>query len=550
MTKRAVLALGTLALVPAPARAQGVEIDHKQVGCIVAGKFPKMGACFSPASQVARSRVYFRPQGTPSWYYVEMKSDEPCLAGILPKPSKKLVGTKVEYYVEAQDRTFNAARTAEFAPIVVASGGECEKDVPVAPFVNNATVAVFPSVPAGFVGSAAIGTTAIVGVAAAGAAVAGTAAVIASNDEATTTTVAVGGNTTTTIAATTTTTTTTTTTIPPPTNRAPVARLTTIPDPPRGVGPLTVTFDMCASSDPDGDPLSFFFDFGDGAQTSGACSQSHTYSASFRAASAAARTYEFSGSAVDRFGASQTRTREVEVLDPSCPTPTVRITEPDEEDFVCSPVRVEASTTDASAVTFCAEQAPIENCSPSAQDAGAARAPAPPTCVPGTSSGGGQFSASVPLAEEFRCYLITAQATNTCGGTAADSVSVFFFSSGFCSESLSRGPARVIAWSSDLAVEAGRVQLIVNAASPAFPGRGRSFGTSRLVAGENRVEATLVEAAGKGGLWRIDLRPEEAILSGSLRVIAGEVVSVGPTSVTFRMSGRPGERVVFSFFRK
>ena len=43
-----------------PAGEGGVVIDHKAVGCIVAGKFPKMNACFSPNSAVARARVYFR----------------------------------------------------------------------------------------------------------------------------------------------------------------------------------------------------------------------------------------------------------------------------------------------------------------------------------------------------------------------------------------------------------------------------------------------------------------------------------------------------------
>jgi hypothetical protein len=194
-------------------RSEAVAIDHKAVGCIVVGKYPKMNACFTPNADVARSRVYFRPEGVASWYYVDMKSDQPCFAGTLPKPGKKLVGKKIEYYVEAQNKTFEPARTAEFAPIVVKSAQECKKNVPVAPFLNNATVAVFPSVPAGFVGGG-IGTAAVVGIVGAGAAAATTAAVVASNnnDGTTTTTVAVGVNvtttTTTTLAPATTTTTT------------------------------------------------------------------------------------------------------------------------------------------------------------------------------------------------------------------------------------------------------------------------------------------------------------------------------------------------------
>src|SRR5712691_750681 len=214
MTRRAIIAgIILTTLTPAMALSQGLEIDHKAVGCIVVGKYPKMNACFTPAGSLARGRVYFRPEGTPSWYYVEMKSDQPCYTGVLPKPSKKLVGKKIEYYVEGQDRTFNASRTAEYGPVVVRSAAECKKTVPIAPFVNNATVAVVPGVPAGFAaGGAVVGTTALVA-AGAGVAAAGTAVAVAAsggnNDTTTTTTPSNSSNTTTTTIATATTTTTT-----------------------------------------------------------------------------------------------------------------------------------------------------------------------------------------------------------------------------------------------------------------------------------------------------------------------------------------------------
>ena len=206
------LSLAFMVFSAASARSEAVAIDHKSVGCIVVGKYPKMDACFTPAADLARSRVYFRPEGVSAWYYVDMKADQACFAGTLPKPGKKLVGKKIEYYLEAQNKAFEPARTAEFAPIVVRSAQECKKDVPVAPFLNNATVAVFPSVPAGFVGVGGIGTAAVVGIVGAGAAVATTAAVVASNNNSTTTTspVVVNPTTTTTVVAATTTTTTTT----------------------------------------------------------------------------------------------------------------------------------------------------------------------------------------------------------------------------------------------------------------------------------------------------------------------------------------------------
>jgi len=329
MRRGAVLSL-VVSVCAATARPEAVAIDHKAVGCIVVGKYPKMNACFTPADTLARSRVYFRPEGVASWYYVEMKADQTCFAGTLPKPGKKLVGKKIEYYVEAQNKTFEPARTAEYAPIVVKSAQECKKEVPVAPFLNNATVAVFPALPAGFVGGG-IGTAAVVGIAAAGAAAAGTAVAVSSNNnDTTTTTLSVVVNTTTTTVAPTTTTTTTL----PKTNKAPFAVLTTNPDPPSGPGPLTVTFDLCKSTDPDGDPLSFFFDFGDGAHTSGSCIESHTYSSTFRAAGDVRRqdrSYEAQGCVVDTGQASACRSRTVNatVPAPACAAPTgVSITTP------------------------------------------------------------------------------------------------------------------------------------------------------------------------------------------------------------------------------
>ncbi|HEY8150787.1 MAG TPA: hypothetical protein VIK51_17900, partial [Vicinamibacteria bacterium] len=70
MSRRAaVLGSALLSLTPALALAQAVEIDHKAVGCIVVGKYPKMSSCFTPSSSLARARVYFRPEGVASWYY-------------------------------------------------------------------------------------------------------------------------------------------------------------------------------------------------------------------------------------------------------------------------------------------------------------------------------------------------------------------------------------------------------------------------------------------------------------------------------------------------
>jgi hypothetical protein len=543
----AVLSLVVFVCAAASARPEAVAIDHKAVGCIVVGQFPKMNACFTPAADLARSRVYFRPEGASGWYYVEMKADQPCFAGTLPKPGKKLVGKKIEYYVEAQNKTFEPARTAEFAPIVVKSAQECKKEVPVAPFLNNATVAVFPALPAGFVGGG-IGTAAVVGIAAAGAAAAGTAVAGSSNNDATTTTtVAVGGNTTTTTLAPATTTTTTTT--PPKTNKAPFAVLTTNPDPPSGPGPLTVTFDLCKSTDPDGDPLSFFFDFGDGSKASGSCVESHTYQASFRETAEVRRSdrsYVAEACVVDTGNLSACRSRNVSATSPPppCPAPTgVSITAPKAGQCFSTPnVPVSATATGANSVLFRSDEIDCKTMATTEPDEASTTVTGPgPTYS--TTFTIGTFPTSTV------CYRIKARALTSCGAfTDAASVQPVIVQTPFCFLPVAGEAPAATAWSSDLALEKGRLQFTVNGGEVLYEDSGRSYGTSRLADGENRFEATLVAGAGKPGLWRFDLVDAQA--AGTIRILSGDVVSVTSNSVTFRLQGTPGERVAFTFLRK
>ncbi len=58
-------------------------------------------------------------------------------------------------------------------------------------------------------------------------------------------------------------------------NQSPVAQVSATPT--AGAPPLTVQFSSAGSSDPDGDPLTISWDFGDGSPTSNAVAPSHTY---------------------------------------------------------------------------------------------------------------------------------------------------------------------------------------------------------------------------------------------------------------------------------
>lgn len=65
------------------------------------------------------------------------------------------------------------------------------------------------------------------------------------------------------------------------------------------------------------------------------------------------------------------------------------------------------------------------------------------------------------------------------------------------------------------------------------------------------AEETLVTAAvtgGRAGTWRFEAVDAAAVEPGSLRVVSGEVVSVGPSGVTFRAG--PGARLSFAYRRR
>jgi hypothetical protein len=445
-----------VASIPDPASAQaGIAIEHKAVDCIVAGKFPKMSSCFAPTGEVARARVYFRPEGVESWYYVEMKSDAPCLAGILPRPRKELVGKHVNYYVQATDRSFNEARTAEHSPLVVDSESEC-KDKPVAPFLSKASVKVFPGLPAGFAAGGAATLPIIGGVVVAGGAAAGVAAASGdSNPPASSTTLLP----TTTAPATTTTTTTTTTSTTQPSGQGFRFVFRVFPDPPRGLEPLRVTIDMCRSTP--ANQLRYYFNFDGGS-------------------------FDFIGNQC-----SQTRTLSGAGASGGLPPTTTLPPQPRVPREFIFPLRGCAELRDNPATQQCGD-------------------------------------ATARVTEDI-----------SLGAAAAVRIKPMRPDPG--------SAARRLSWASELDIEGGAGQIIANGQSAVFAGRGRSNAIATGRRGDNRIEAQLVQAGGKPGTWRFELAATSSLVPGSLRVIAGEVAAISGDSISFRLKGTPGERVVFSF---
>jgi hypothetical protein len=160
--------LGGLVLVGFSASAvQSAEIDHKAVSCVVAEKFPRLEARFSPADTVGRARVFFRTGSGPAWYAVAMKREGDVFAAALPKPKKSL--KQFQYYLEVADKAMATSRTEEYATSVVDGPGGCSKGM-MAGVMSAASIllevpAGAAAIPVGFssAGVVAAGSTAAAG---------------------------------------------------------------------------------------------------------------------------------------------------------------------------------------------------------------------------------------------------------------------------------------------------------------------------------------------------------------------------------------------------
>jgi hypothetical protein len=518
-----------LPLLPVPLLAQDLNIDHKPVGCIVAEKYPKMNACFSPASKLARARVYFRAQdGPPNWYYVEMKSEAPCHAGILPKPKKDLIGKKVLYYVNAFDQKFAENRTVDNTALVVRSESECKKDVPVAPFVTSASVAVFPAVPAGFA-TGGVGTAAVAAIVGGAAVVGGGVALgtSGSNNNATTTTQPAGSPTTT-VPVTTPGTTTSTTQPAVPFNAVFIVRVAgvAIPSDAKQVflpGAKQVEFDMCQSTG--APPLHYNVDVAAGARffpppppppsvppppppavLGGPCSIRVTFSF-FNI------TTPFAG-----------------VIAPN-PSPSTTSLNPASLSTSSPPRRRPRSTSDGvrPAFTLITNPCPV----PASLNERRPR------------SIYDRVRPAFTLIKFIQCWNVRMRVESSGPGNnpkahrdiviAADPAELTY-----------SNPNQLV-WTSKLDVPGASGQVVVNNSSAIFAGPGQSTGVVFGPRGENRIEARVVQGAGKPGTWRFELGSTANLVPGSLRVLAGSVTEVSGDAVVFRLSGRPGERVMFTF---
>jgi hypothetical protein len=178
MPKRLLQALAVLVVCSSPLAAQTLSIDHSAVGCVLAGKFPRLEARFVPGDAVGKARVFFQTTDAKRWYSVAMKPDSGGFSGVLPKPKKSL--DRFRYYIEVTDKSLATSRTAEYATSVVAGPGGCEGKMMGGGLASAAVTlevpAGAPAVPAGF-SSSGLTAVGVAGAAVAtGAAVAGATA--------------------------------------------------------------------------------------------------------------------------------------------------------------------------------------------------------------------------------------------------------------------------------------------------------------------------------------------------------------------------------------
>ena len=99
----------------APARAQTTpDISHDPLDCTGVDKYPVIDAAIQPGKEIRTAKVYFRADHYPKFYWVEMVIHEDNFVSILPKPSPGT--TRIIYYIEAMDVTFNHAVDVEHDP--------------------------------------------------------------------------------------------------------------------------------------------------------------------------------------------------------------------------------------------------------------------------------------------------------------------------------------------------------------------------------------------------------------------------------------------------
>jgi hypothetical protein len=88
------------------------DVKHQAVPCTIPNKAISLCANVTDDNQVAKVRAYFRRTGEKFFSFVEMSFSGLNFCGTLPAP-KDNIGS-IEYYIQAMDDQFQAARTSTY----------------------------------------------------------------------------------------------------------------------------------------------------------------------------------------------------------------------------------------------------------------------------------------------------------------------------------------------------------------------------------------------------------------------------------------------------
>jgi hypothetical protein len=103
------------------AQADPPSVDHQPVPCTVSGQPFTLCATVTDDGEVAKSRVYFKPERDKYYSFVDMVFGGIEFCGTLPAPREGKLKS-VEYYVQAVDDQYETFRTSTHVIAVQAEG--------------------------------------------------------------------------------------------------------------------------------------------------------------------------------------------------------------------------------------------------------------------------------------------------------------------------------------------------------------------------------------------------------------------------------------------
>jgi hypothetical protein len=532
-------------LVLAPWTAAGqtesaLAISHDDLECWPSDLFPVLSAEVVPPEEIRSVRIYFRSEEHPDFYFVDaVVSPEGLLETVLPVAAPET--KRVVYYIEALSRSFESARTREWAP-QVADSDECRRRDPllalfqgeVPEIVVGAARAGAAAIPPGFLstgivgaGAGGISTIAVVGIVAGGAA-GGVVLVGGGEGTSTATTTAVAS--------------------PPPTSNPPPTTSTAVP---------SATTTTATASTPPTSTTTI------GASTSTALSTTTTTAGS-GTTTAPSTTTSIAGTTTTT--ASTTTTTAPPTTTSSTPPTTTTTTSAPPGADVSVTLSAPGSVPLVAGIRY---QLVVRNNGP-ATATGVRVTVSLPFGLSFQNASGGSCSGNLG---SVQCDLSSLAA----GGSTNIQINVLTLQLGTVTATATASanePDPAPGNNSDSATtrvtllqrDSSEAQLQLAARLDVPPGDGRDRGEifvdSRLAGiddtagvelawnatpGEHLVEAVLTQASGRSGRWSFELRVSPQIEIIGVRVEAGELLSSDPRALSFHLRGESGERVRFRY---